>query len=347
MLAGAGHSLWAVHIADGFLTWPWLVGGFLGLACLAGGALLTDWLLRLLKCRELCEADIAQVAVLTAAFYVASLIHVRLGPTSVHLLLNALLGVILRWRAALAIPVGLLLQAMLFGHGGLQTLGVNSCVLVVPALAAWLLFAGIHLLPWSRRPWFRAVLVALSALVWGLSLVYSVTLLCSNRFSSALELDPSAANALTFNPITLAAVGLGAGVLAWLEPRLENAPEFPLGLLVGVVTVLLTMALSCLVLVYGGEEDWGGVVLLTFIAHLPVAAIEGVVLGFTVGFLARVKPEMLGWAAPDGGCDGGVSRAWASHTADTAVAHPPSANGVTPAGERPHPATPPTAPGRR
>ena len=26
-----------------------------------------------------------------------------------------------------------------------------------------------------------------------------------------------------------------------------------------------------------------------------IALIEGVVLGFTVGYLARVKPEMLGW----------------------------------------------------
>jgi hypothetical protein len=40
------------------------------------------------------------------------------------------------------------------------------------------------------------------------------------------------------------------------------------------------------------------VVLLTFVAHVPVAAVEGVVLGFTVGFLARVKPELLGLDAP-------------------------------------------------
>jgi cobalt/nickel transport system permease protein len=297
MLPGAAPSLWAVHIADGFLTRPWLVGGFLGLAALAGGALLIDWFLRVTRGRELRDAEIAQVAVLTAAFYVASFIHVRLGPTSVHLLLNGLLGVVLRWRAALAIPVGLLLQAVFFGHGGLQTLGVNSCVLVVPALAAWLLFAGLHRLPWCRRPWFRALLVGLSALTWGLSTFYALTLFLTNPLQSALDLDPAAANAVTFHPATLAAVTAGAGVLAWLEPRLENAPEFPLGLLVGVVTVLLTMGLSCLVLVYGGEEDWGSVVLLTFVAHLPVAAIEGMVLGFTVGFLARVKPEMLGWQA--------------------------------------------------
>src|SRR5205823_3017299 len=81
---------------------------------------------------------------------------------------------------------------------------------------------------------------------------------------------------------------------AGAERRLDNAPEFPLGLLVGMGTVLATTALNALVLLWGGAEDWHTIVLLVFVAHLPIAVIEGVVLGFTVGFLARVKPEMLG-----------------------------------------------------
>ena len=36
--------------------------------------------------------------------------------------------------------------------------------------------------------------------------------------------------------------------------------------------------------------------LLLVIAHLPFAVVEGVILGFVVGFLAKVKPEMLGIA---------------------------------------------------
>jgi hypothetical protein len=31
-----------------------------------------------------------------------------------------------------------------------------------------------------------------------------------------------------------------------------------------------------------------------FLAHLPIAGLEGVVVGFTVRFLARVKPELIG-----------------------------------------------------
>jgi hypothetical protein len=41
--------------------------------------------------------------------------------------------------------------------------------------------------------------------------------------------------------------------------------------------------------------------LILLIAHLPLAVLEGVVLGFTVGFLARVKPAMLGWTDSSGG----------------------------------------------
>ena len=59
------------------------------------------------------------------------------------------------------------------------------------------------------------------------------------------------------------------------------------------------MLLNCLVLLWGGQEDWHSLALLTFVAHLPIAVVEGVVLGFTVGFLVRVKPEMLRWTAPE------------------------------------------------
>ena len=62
-------------------------------------------------------------------------VHVRVGPSSAHLLLNGLIGVVLGRRAVLAILVGLTLQAILFGHGGFLTLGVNTCVMALPALA--------------------------------------------------------------------------------------------------------------------------------------------------------------------------------------------------------------------
>src|SRR6266508_874405 len=182
--------LWAIHIPDGMLTPPWLIGGWVAAAALA---LLGAWRIR--------DDEVPRVAVLAAAFFVASLIHVPVpGGPRTHLLLNGLLGVILGRRAALAIPVGLALQAALFGHGGLQSLGVNSCVMTLPALFAWLLFAGLRRVPWVRAPWFRAGLVAVSTLTFGLSLVYSVTLLLTNRLGPLEALETDAANRLTFHP---------------------------------------------------------------------------------------------------------------------------------------------------
>src|SRR5438270_4021392 len=135
---------WAVHISDGVLTGPWLAAGFAGAALLLWSA-----------CYRVRDDEIPRIALLTSAFFVASLIHIRVGPTSVHLLLNGLVGAVLGRRAALAIPVGLFLQAALLGHGGLTTLGVNSCVLALPALLAWQLFGLLRRVPWVRRPWFR------------------------------------------------------------------------------------------------------------------------------------------------------------------------------------------------
>jgi hypothetical protein len=78
-----------------------------------------------------------------------------------------------------------------------------------------------------------------------------------------------------------------------------NAPEFPLGLLVGVLSVLGTAALAGLVLLAAGADDWHTVVNLVFLAHVPLAALEGLILGCVVGFLARVKPELLGERAAE------------------------------------------------
>src|SRR5947208_188022 len=122
----------AVHISANVLSAPTLVLGFAGMIVLLAVGLF-----------RLREEEIARIGLLTAALFVASSIHVPLGPTSVHLLLNGLAGVILGRRVGVAIPVSLLLQAWLLGHGDLSTLGVNSCVMALPALLARPLFLSL------------------------------------------------------------------------------------------------------------------------------------------------------------------------------------------------------------
>src|ERR1700684_345588 len=120
--------LWAVHIGDSTITPIWCAGGFVlaGLLALWGA-----WRIR--------EEEIPQLAVMTATFFLAGLIMVPVpaGPRT-HLLLNGLLGVVLGRRAMLAVLVGLFLQSATFVmHGvGFSTIGVNACVMGIPALAA-------------------------------------------------------------------------------------------------------------------------------------------------------------------------------------------------------------------
>lgn len=208
--------LFAVHLGDGTVLWQWQAAGFVLAALLAvwGAWRITD-------------EEIPRVALLTSAFFVVSLIHIPTGVTSVHLLLNGLLGVILGRRVCLAIPVGLFLQAM-FGHGGYGTLGLNTCIFVLPALLARALFV-----------------------VGGLRRVTS---------TEALAL-------------------LGAGV--------------------GSFTALFTLSLNCLVLHFGGQEDWPALVSFVLVAHVPVVIVEGIVLGSSVPYVARVKPELFGRRAPE------------------------------------------------
>jgi len=128
--------LFAVHIGPQILQPEWAAGGF---AVAAVVVLLGLW--------KVNEREIPRIGVLTAAFFVASSVHIPLGGVSVHLLLNGLTGVILRWRAPLAVAVGLTLQTFLLSHGGPDALGVNFLVQTVPAL-----FAGV-----AFRPLFRTM----------------------------------------------------------------------------------------------------------------------------------------------------------------------------------------------
>jgi len=83
---------------------------------------------------------VPRAAVLSSAFFVVSLIHVPLGPTSEHLVLCGLMGLILGWAAFPAILIALLLQAVFFSFGGLTTLGLNTLIMALPAVVCYYLF---------------------------------------------------------------------------------------------------------------------------------------------------------------------------------------------------------------
>jgi cobalt/nickel transport system permease protein len=123
-----------MHLDEGLLTTS--TSGLLvlgaGMAVAAAGTAL--------GLRKLDYERMPQVAMLSAAFFVASLIHLPLGVTSVHLVLNGLVGLILGWTAFPALLIALGLQAVFFGFGGPMTLGLNTAAMAVPAVVCHYLF---------------------------------------------------------------------------------------------------------------------------------------------------------------------------------------------------------------
>jgi len=118
-----------MHISEGVLSAPVLItGGALAAAGVAIGL------------KKMDNAKIPQVAVLSSAFFVGSLIHIPAGPVSVHLVLNGINGLILGWAAFPSILVALALQAVLFQFGGITTLGVNTLNMALPAVVSYYLF---------------------------------------------------------------------------------------------------------------------------------------------------------------------------------------------------------------
>jgi len=117
-----------MHISEGILSAQVLISG--GVIAAAG---------TIIGLKKIDHKRIMPTALLSSAFFVASLIHVPLGPGSVHLVLNGLLGIILGWASFPAILIALFLQAVFFQFGGIVVLGVNTTTMAVPALCCYYL----------------------------------------------------------------------------------------------------------------------------------------------------------------------------------------------------------------
>ena len=120
-----------MHISEGVLS-PAVLGG--GAALTAVGTAI--------GLKKLDYEAIPRVAILSAAFFVASLIHVPVGPVGLHLVLNGLMGLLLGWLAFPAILIALFLQALLFQFGGLTVLGVNAFTMAAPAVLCFYAYRG-------------------------------------------------------------------------------------------------------------------------------------------------------------------------------------------------------------
>jgi len=117
-----------MHISEGVLPGWMLISGYI-----------TTGIGTFIGLKKLNDKKIVITALLSAAFFVASLIHVPIGPSSVHLILNGLAGLLLGWIVFPVFLIGLFLQAILFQFGGIIVLGVNTFNVSFPALISFYL----------------------------------------------------------------------------------------------------------------------------------------------------------------------------------------------------------------
>ncbi len=122
-----------MHISDGVLPTS------VTLATYAVSVAAATWSLKQMR-----NDDLPKIAVVTSAFFVASLIHLPFGPTSVHLILPGVVGALLGPVSFLSIILGLFLQSVLFQFGGLTALGANALMMGIPALLCGFLFKTIR-----------------------------------------------------------------------------------------------------------------------------------------------------------------------------------------------------------
>jgi cobalt/nickel transport system permease protein len=155
-----------MHISEGYLSGPVLISG--AVLTTAGTAI---------GLKQLDYDRIAQAGILAAAFFVASLVHVPIGPSNAHLIMNGIIGLLLGWGAFPVILVALVLQGILFQFGGITTLGVNTIIMAAPAVMVYYIFGRlIHKPGWLGKAaafGSGAGAVALAAVVMAASLLFT------------------------------------------------------------------------------------------------------------------------------------------------------------------------------
>ncbi len=195
-----------MHISEGILSGGVLAVGWAGtIAGVSYGLRKTN------------TDKIIQTALISSAFFLASLVNIRTGPSSTHLTLLAPMGLILGHAVFPAVFTALLLQALLFGFGGLLVLGVNAFVMGFASLATYLVFGRM-----IRKG-------------------------------------------------------------SWVITMSFMAGAFAVVIAAVIAGMLLMMT----------DSNFAGAVKVLFIAHAPVAVIEGCVTSFLVMWLKRAAPEFL------------------------------------------------------
>ncbi len=190
-----------MHISEGVLSAPvLLVSGAIALAGVGVGVAKLD------------EKSMVQTAVVSSALFVATLIRVPVGVSSVHLILNGLAGMLLGWRVFPAFAVAFVLQAMLFTVGGFSTLGVNIVMMATPGFVF-----GAALRPLAHRG-SEAQAFWAGAAAGALSVFFAGVILAAVLISSGEEFFATAGMVLAAHVPVMVVEGLVTGsTVAYLK----------------------------------------------------------------------------------------------------------------------------------
>ena len=194
-----------MHISEGILSGGVLAVGWAGtIAGVSYGLRKTN------------TDKIIQTALISSAFFLASLVNIRTGPSSTHLTLLAPMGLILGHAVFPAVFTALLLQALLFHFGGLLVLGVNTFVMGFASLATYLVFGrmirkGSWVITLSFMAGAFAVMIA--AVIAGMFLIIT-----DSNFAGAVKLL-----LIAHAPVAVVEGCVTSFLVMWLK---RAAPEF-------------------------------------------------------------------------------------------------------------------------
>ncbi|MBN2577974.1 MAG: cobalt transporter CbiM [Pirellulales bacterium] len=209
-----------MHIYEGILSATpqgqiLLIGG--AVAAAAGTAI---------GLRTLTPQRIPQAALLSAAFFVVSLIPVPLGPTAVHLVLIGPMGLLLGWAVFPAVLVALVLQAVFFSCGGPTALGVNTLIMALPGVACYYLFRRPAAAAQEGKVFWAGFLAGAVGLVFGALLSAGILMAAGREFQAIGQLS-----LLVHLPVAVVEGLVGGSLIVLLRkvrPDLLDAPPLPL-----------------------------------------------------------------------------------------------------------------------
>ena len=196
-----------MHISEGILSGGMLAVGWAGtVAGVSFGLKRTD------------PDKIIRTALVSSAFFLASLVNIRIGPSSTHLSLLAPMGLLLGYAVFPAVFTALLLQAVLFGFGGLVVLGANTMVMGLPALMSYVIFGKAIREGNSKASALMSFMAGALAVMMGAGLSGVFLWLTDEDFSGAVKLLMAA-----HIPLALIEGAVTSFLMLWLK---KSAPEF-------------------------------------------------------------------------------------------------------------------------